>query len=89
VPAPHPGERTRHPVINKPSRHYAGTLPLTPWLPAWPTTPNAHIAAARTTPSPTPLPLAPPLGQTNDTNAHIAAARTRQDDTSAHTAAVG
>jgi hypothetical protein len=27
VPAPHPGERTRHPVINKPSRHYAGTLP--------------------------------------------------------------
>jgi hypothetical protein len=26
VPAPHPGERTRHPVINKPSRHYAGTL---------------------------------------------------------------
>jgi hypothetical protein len=26
VPAPHPGERIRHPVINKPSRHYAGTL---------------------------------------------------------------
>lgn len=27
VPAPDPGERTRDPVINKPSRHYAGTLP--------------------------------------------------------------
>jgi len=26
APAPHPGERTRLPVINKPSRHYAETL---------------------------------------------------------------
>ena len=26
LPAPHPGERTRLPVINKPSRHYAETL---------------------------------------------------------------
>jgi hypothetical protein len=27
VPAPHPGHRTGHPIINPPLRHYAGTLP--------------------------------------------------------------